>query len=514
MKNLKITLFSILSTLILFTSCTSNEPVDVIQPNTEESQSITTVLDQLSRQFDNDGNLNPSLNPSGNVVFDFCFNFIYPLDLSYNNGATVNVNGLNELIQILVNSTPELYISGIALPLDVEVYNENTNAIEIVTISNEQDFESLLEDCEFNDEDTCECYEIYEPVCVEINHPNGESFMVTYPNDCYAQCDGFDSDDIIEDCGDDYSSDDFYCFELNFPFSIITDNGEVIEVSSEEELNTVLYDVYFYDLVYPFSITLLENDQDETITINNDAEFEIILENCYDDDNGNDDDDNDNDDDNEFDCTTDEISTLLVNCLWKIDFIDFNEYIYNFNADSTFTLHSEGNLLTIGAWTLNAIDNAYIITLNAQLPMYNDQWIITDCDDENLTIDSLEYPQAIIYSIFCNDNDNGNNTLDCTTEEGIGNILTQCPWIIEFLGSDQYIYTFNTNGSYELSTANNIVTTGTWSITTNENTFYIVINAASSELSDEWIMTNCNEGSIEFESLEFPQADIYVIDCD
>lgn len=93
MKNLKITLFSILSTLILFTSCTNNEPVDVTQPNTEESQSITTVLDQLSRQFDTDGNLNSSLNPSGNVVFDFCFNFTYPLDLSYNNGATVNVNG-------------------------------------------------------------------------------------------------------------------------------------------------------------------------------------------------------------------------------------------------------------------------------------------------------------------------------------------------------------------------------------------------------------------------------------
>ena len=39
------------------------------------------------------------MNPTNNLVFDFCFEFIYPLSLSYNNEVIVTVNSIEELSQ-------------------------------------------------------------------------------------------------------------------------------------------------------------------------------------------------------------------------------------------------------------------------------------------------------------------------------------------------------------------------------------------------------------------------------
>ena len=91
MKNFKLTIFSLVIALMVFTSCTNNEPVVDNQQNTEESESIVTSLNRLSTQFDQNGNLTVSSNSSGNIIFDFCFDFVYPLDLSYNNGTTITV---------------------------------------------------------------------------------------------------------------------------------------------------------------------------------------------------------------------------------------------------------------------------------------------------------------------------------------------------------------------------------------------------------------------------------------
>lgn len=285
MKKLKFTFLSLFLALLLVTSCTNNEPITDNQQLTEESQSISTALNRLSEQFDQNGNVIQTDNPAGNVVFDFCFDFVYPLDLSYNNGTTVTVNDLDGLIEVMINSTEELYINGISFPFNVETYNEETNAIEIVTINNEEEFASLVEDCDFDDIETCECFEDYNPVCVEISDPNGETFTITYPNACYAECDGFTEEDFSENCEEDYYCPELQCFTLNFPLSVII-NDETIIVSSEEELGTVLYDAYDFDFVYPFTVTL---ENEDVVTINNSEDIETLLEDCYGEFNGNED---------------------------------------------------------------------------------------------------------------------------------------------------------------------------------------------------------------------------------
>tara|TARA_R110002049_G_scaffold270002_1_gene447009 strand:+ start:977 stop:2320 length:1344 start_codon:yes stop_codon:yes gene_type:complete len=279
MKTLKLTLFSLLMALMMLTSCTNNESVIEEPQNTVESESITTALLQLRTQFDDSGNVTHTDNPAGNIVLDFCFDFIYPLDLAYNNGTTVTVTNLDGLINIMISSTENLYINGIAFPFNVETYNDSTNAIEIVTINNENEFIALLESCDFNLAEPCECFEVYDPVCVEITDPSGNVFTVTYPNACYAECDGFTEEDFAENCEEDYNSNGNDCFSLNFPLSIITDENTTITINSQEELDAATYNSYYFDFVYPIDITL---DNGNVTTINTREEIEAILNECYD----------------------------------------------------------------------------------------------------------------------------------------------------------------------------------------------------------------------------------------
>jgi len=278
MKKIKLGLLSFLFAVLAVTSCTNNEPV-ADQQAIEESPSIVTSLSELRQKFNSEGNFTTENNPAGNIVFDFCFDFVYPLDLSYNNGTTVSVNSLDELVDIILASTDELYINGIAFPFDVEVYNDDSDAIEIVTINNEDDFIDLLDDCDFDDPQECACFEEYDPVCVEITDPNGDTFTITYPNECYAACDGFGEDDFIEDCEDDYyTGGDLFCFEFNFPFDVIINEDTVVTINSLDDLFNATYDVYDFDFVYPFNVTT----EDGIETIENSEAFESLLEDCFD----------------------------------------------------------------------------------------------------------------------------------------------------------------------------------------------------------------------------------------
>ena len=140
MKNFKFLILNFAMLIAVFTSCTNEEDIMEIQQDTAESASIITTLNRLNEQYDDDGNVIVTENPAGNVVFDFCFDFVYPIDLIFNTGAIVTVNSLEELVAIYTGSTDDLFINGIVFPFQVEIYNEESNALEIETIIDEDAF--------------------------------------------------------------------------------------------------------------------------------------------------------------------------------------------------------------------------------------------------------------------------------------------------------------------------------------------------------------------------------------
>ena len=613
MKKFKISIFSILMVLAVFTSCTNEEVIVDPQQDTEESESIITTLSRLNEQFDENGNVDQAENPAGNVVFDFCFDFVYPINLSFNTGTTVTANNLDEVIEIYNASTENLYLNGIAFPFQVETYNENSNTLEIETINNEDEFLSLLEDCGFEDEtEDCICTEEYDPVCIDITDLDGELFTISYPNACYAICDGFTEDDFSEECQIDYESSDGECFEFVYPISIILDDGDPVTVNSREELFNATYGAYHIDLVLPLDI-IIENES--IVTINDYDELGAIIEDCVGDDNV-----------GVVDCSIEDITSALINCFWQIDFVDDDQYLYNFfndgtyqvqsgdslltsgefiintgnetfyitlaanspiyndewvvtlcdeslemqslvspqaelysidcieagldcsigditntladycwsiefidssefiynlNSDGTYQLqdiggNSGGSILTSGVWSVAAGNGTFYITLNAELSEYNDTWVVYYCDEEiGLILGSIDYPQAQIYSFDCNDDGNGDNDYDCSSEEGASNILTECPWIIDYTDFNEFIYFFNIDGTYEVQSDNNILTTGTWEFEMNNNAYTINLSAELSEYNDTWVVYDCDEEiGLTLGSIDYPQAEIYSVNCD
>ncbi|WP_299226200.1 hypothetical protein [uncultured Psychroserpens sp.] len=426
MKNFKLLLLSFVIITGFLTSCSNNEPLVEEEQNIQESQAITTSLNQLRQQYNAEGDIIADDNPSGNIVFDFCFDFVYPLNLSYNNGTTVSVDSLDDLILILINSTNELYISGIAFPFDVEAFDDDSDAIEIITINNEEEFLDLLEDCDFNNVIQCVCTEDFDPVCVEVEAPDGESFIVTYPNACFAQCDGFTEEDFVDNCEEDYNCPGGTdCFTFNFPLTIITDNNETITVNSQEELDNALYNAYYFDFVYPFEVTLEEG---EVVTVGSVEDLEDLLDECFDDYGNPNCDCNDDDlepvcveydsgsgqvqilvfpnaciaecegfseedfvdcdgDNGNSDCTPNDIFLLVTECSWSV-----GNYTYTFDSDGVVEITDNASTIT-GLWFIGntgGTSPASIIIQGDQ--NMTDEWFFSGCDDDDVIVTSTVNP--------------------------------------------------------------------------------------------------------------------------
>jgi hypothetical protein len=155
---------------------------------------MQSALNQLRNHYNEDGSPNQEMNPTNNLVFDFCFEFLYPLSLSYNNEVILTVNSIDELVSVIINSSEEFYITGVVFPFDVKLYDSESNELVVQNINNEVEFSNLITNCYFND--PCICNEEYDPVCVGIIY-NDSLMVVSFPNLCYAFCEGFTESDLV-----------------------------------------------------------------------------------------------------------------------------------------------------------------------------------------------------------------------------------------------------------------------------------------------------------------------------
>ena len=223
-------IFGFLLILVISIACT-NDDSNIELAEVHQSTSIQNALNQLRSYYHEDGTINEEMNPTNNLVFDFCFEFIYPLSLSYNNEVIVTVNSVEELVNVIINSSQELYITGVVFPFDVTLYDIESNELIVQTINNEEEFSNLIANCYFND--PCICTEEYDPVCVEII-ANDSVMVITFPNLCYAFCEGFTESDLVncenntectiydlEVITGDCTSDNTYNMTINFQYEEI-----------------------------------------------------------------------------------------------------------------------------------------------------------------------------------------------------------------------------------------------------------------------------------------------------
>jgi len=281
MKNLKRILLSMIVAIFALTSCTNEEPIVNQEKEAVESVSARTAMNELQYHFDENGALRSSNNQTGNILFDYCFDFEYPVTFSYNTDTTVTVNDFDALVAVLINMTDSLYVDGIVFPFNVTVFDDTTGTIVVQTITNESDFEVLITSCSFDEED-CACTDDFEPVCIEVAVDNGDSFVMQFPNMCVAECVGFTQNNVV-DCGNviDPGVGADNCFEFEYPFSLVYIDGTTIVINSDGDWESAMYTmVGGFDFVYPFNVILTANGNVETIHDAN--EFGDLLETCYD----------------------------------------------------------------------------------------------------------------------------------------------------------------------------------------------------------------------------------------
>ncbi|SCX85310.1 hypothetical protein [Flavobacterium caeni] len=216
MKTIKLILCFALLAVAGF-SCTDSDPVSTATPTPQESVAVRTAFNEIKQA-------NAAGRPEGRTANDpFCFEFIYPLTVQYNNGMVVTVNSFSGLLDIVLSETANQYVVGIAFPFSVQYQGA------VTVIESEAEFTALLVSCGYN----------------------------TLNNDLW------------------YS----YCFDLVFPIAI-QQNGQTIVVETLEQfaayVNTPTGGIV--DIVFPIS-AYYEGQQ---ITIANLYELYELINNCED----------------------------------------------------------------------------------------------------------------------------------------------------------------------------------------------------------------------------------------
>ena len=146
MKTIK--LFCLLLAVCSFSlsSCSDSSPIENDTLTAQKSVALRTTIFELVKANppgDRPANNGTKANRS-TPVNPFCFEFVYPLVLSYNNGTAVTAANSEGLWQIIYNESPNLFLDGIVFPFQV------VQSIAVQTINSESEFIALLNNCGFN----------------------------------------------------------------------------------------------------------------------------------------------------------------------------------------------------------------------------------------------------------------------------------------------------------------------------------------------------------------------------
>ena len=467
-------LFAILFLALIFSSC-QNETIQEIPNDPQENVSEgSDLLIYLRSSTDSETN---------NNIEDDCVDFEFPItflvyDADWEIMQTIVAESDQDIWNVLDMIDESTYVS-INYPVTLIYQNE-----VILTVNNNQE---LLE-----------AFETYDGGCYDLEVLFGCAIDALTVIDIEIQDDESPTDGITT-----FSLDlEFFCNDIEFDLQYFETTQD-----AESQTNPIVFP--YTNNTNPQTIYVVATTEHEDVLVSSNVfEINVIIVDGQ---------------SSVINCEIGEITNTLADFCWVIDFIDFNEFIYNLYSDGTYQLqdvggNSDGSLLTSGLWSVVAGNDTFYITLNAELTEYNDEWVVTQCNTDlgyaYLEMQSLIYPQADIDYNTC-DYGGDDEDYDCSTVEGTSNILTLCPWIIDFIDFNEFIYTFNIDGSYEVQSENNILTTGTWELLLTNNAYIINLNAEVAEYNDSWVIYDCDEEmGLTIGSIEYPQADIYSVDCD
>lgn len=268
MKKLSFILITLMTLASLFTaSCKKNiEKIDD-PPQVNESETVRSVINSLrSGPSQSAGRTANQGQVSYGIANYFCFDFVYPISVIYNDGGVQSFSNDNEFAQAIVDQTQSHYIADFVYPFDVSLNGS------ITTIHNDTELMDAIDACTPLEDFTLSqmsCYELVFPVSVEMS--DGSIATATNQQEFEAL----------------FGSTSVYPVDMVYPFEII-EYGNTITITNSVDFQVMLYNcrpIYcelpissdflpFFDLVYP--VTLIYNDG-STIVVNSSMEYDSAI---------------------------------------------------------------------------------------------------------------------------------------------------------------------------------------------------------------------------------------------
>ncbi len=201
-------------------------------------------------------------------------------------------------------------------------------------------------------------------------------------------------EDLADDCeGENEDDDDLECADIQYPLtvSIFDSNNELLDtitISNDQELYIFLDNLEDDDIVnvsFPVVVILADGTEVEA---NNLDQLEDILEDAEDD--CDEDDDYDYNDDDCENCTTDQLSQVLTGCSnWYVDKLERNDndledqyagYLFTFSSDGTLVADTSMESYN-GSWTSSGSGESITVEINIpDLPDFNANWMLHEIE--------------------------------------------------------------------------------------------------------------------------------------
>lgn len=384
-------------------------------------------------------------------------------------------------------------------------YTVNVNGVDI-TIDSREDLH-VIEEIFDQLEDDIDVLEILFPITItladftEITINNVDELI-----------------DLAESCIEGGDDDDIECIDFVYPVTFYTyDINEVetgtVTVENDKELHRFLEGLDDDDLIsidFPVELKLYDGT---IITVENNAELAITIENARE---ACDEDDDDDYNDDDFD--KERLAHLLVECPWVVLSVErdgvnqsdqYEAYLMRFREDGSVTVRDRAGNVLNGEWALNDTNSDYV-----ELELFFDTLV-----DFNLSWKVYEIEEGKI-KLFSNDGNRIIMKLACEEDvnpDTLREILSECSWVIKkvlnqggeidrLLG---YEFNFLPGGVVTLSNSE-ITYEGTWEITRNEQGRLVMAISIGDEpgVSFEWPLSSLRYDRLKF---EVPEIDYELV---
>lgn len=314
---------------------------------------------------------------------------------------------------------------------------------------------------------------------------------------------------LAQECKDGDNDDDIECVDFVYPITLYTFDASLsqtgaVEVNSDFQLRRFFIgkgDSDFISIDFPITLKLYDETE---VVVNSVSELAATLESAKD--------ACDEDDDNDYfdnDFTQEELNAYLVLCPWLVNEIDLTDvteadryvdYTLNFFENGTVIARSRVGAAIEGTWITTVNDSGAQVQLNFDLLVdFSLTWKVYKLQEERIKF-FAENQSRIIMKKAC---DFVANTPDTVTD-----VLKECTWIIRELENQgeevnalfNYELNFMAEAVVTASVDGEVVSEGTWEITTNAQGQIVVAIAIEGEaaISLEWPLVDMLEGRLSF----------------